>query len=86
MSGVYHDGSRYFQDRFDTRRMADRLEERIIKDYLDDNDKAFIARMEMFFLATADEFGFPNCSYKGGRSRLRPYRGRPDDCLPELRR
>lgn len=66
MSTVYHDGNRHFQDRFDTRRMADRMEERIVRDFLDDNDKAFITRMEMFFLATADEFGFPNCSYKGG--------------------
>ncbi len=66
MSKVFHDGNRHFQDRFDTRRMADRLEEQIVHDVLDDGDKAFIARMEMFFLATADEFGFPNCSYKGG--------------------
>ena len=66
MSQVYHEGNRYFQDRFDTRRLADRIEERIVRDYMDDNDKAFLARMEMFFLATADEEGFPNCSYKGG--------------------
>jgi uncharacterized protein len=66
MSGVYHDGNRHLQDRFDTRRLADRLEERIVHDFLDEGDKAFIGRMEMFFLATADEFGFPNCSYKGG--------------------
>lgn len=66
MSGLFHDGNRHFQDRFDTRRLADRLEERIVRDFLDDGDKAFIGRMEMFFLATADESGFPNCSYKGG--------------------
>ena len=66
MLGVFHDGNRHFQDRFDTRRLADRLEEQIIHDVLDDGDKAFIGRMAMFFLATADEFGFPNCSYKGG--------------------
>ncbi len=66
MSNVFHDGSRALQDRFDTRRLADRLEEQIVHDVLDDGDKAFIGRMEMFFLATADAFGFPNCSYKGG--------------------
>lgn len=66
MSGIFHDGNRQFQDRFDTRRLADRLEEQIIHDVLDDGDKAFITRMEMFFLATADAHGFPNCSYKGG--------------------
>ena len=29
---IYHDGSRSFQDRFDTRRLADRIEERIVHD------------------------------------------------------
>lgn len=66
MSQVYHDGHRQLQDRFDTRRLADRMEERIVKDHLDANDQAFVARMDMFFLATADAEGFPNCSYKGG--------------------
>src|SRR5690242_1532849 len=54
MSDMYHDGNRQLQDRFDTRRLADRLKERIVRDYLDDNDVAFITRMDMFFLATAD--------------------------------
>ena len=31
-----------------------------------DEDKAFIARAPMFFLATADAEGHPDCSYKGG--------------------
>ncbi len=66
MSGLYHDGNRQLQDRFDTRRLADRMEERIVRDYLDENDRVFIARMDMFFLATADADGYPNCSYKGG--------------------
>jgi predicted pyridoxine 5'-phosphate oxidase superfamily flavin-nucleotide-binding protein len=66
MSDLYHDGNRHLQDRFDTRRLADRIEERIVRDYLDANDMAFIARMDMFFLATADADGYPNCSYKGG--------------------
>lgn len=63
---IYHDGSRMLQDRFDTRRLADRLEESIVKDYIDGNDKAFIERMDMFFMATVDEQGHANCSYKGG--------------------
>src|SRR5947209_18784567 len=66
MSTVYHDGNRHFQDRFDTRRMADRIEDAIMHDVMDEDAQQFITRMEMFFLATADEFGFPNCSYKGG--------------------
>lgn len=66
MSDLYHDGNRKLQARFDTRRLADRMEERIVREYLDENDVAFIARMDMFFLATADADGYPNCSYKGG--------------------
>jgi len=63
---VYHDGSRELQDRFDTRRLADRIDERIVDDRIDESDRAFIEARDMFFLATADENGHPQCSYKGG--------------------
>lgn len=66
MSRVYHDGHRALQDRFDTRKLADRIEERLVRDVIDDGDKAFIEKMSMFFLATADEQGRPQCSYKAG--------------------
>ena len=66
MSRIYHDGSRQLQDRFDTRRLADRLEQRTLRDAFTDEDRAFIAALPMFFLATADEQGHPQCSYKGG--------------------
>jgi hypothetical protein len=63
----YHDGSRRLQDRWDTRRLADRLDERFVqRGYIDDGDRAFIERLDMFFLATADAEGRPQCSYKGG--------------------
>ena len=63
---LYNDGSRRLQDRFDTRRLAERIEERIVHDRIDDDDRAFIEARDMFFLATADEHGQPQCSYKGG--------------------
>jgi uncharacterized protein len=63
--GLYHDGSRRLQDRFDTRRLADRLEERA-RERIDDGDRAFIEARDMFFIATVDEDGSPQCSYKGG--------------------
>src|SRR4051794_14832473 len=63
---MYHDGSRLLQDRFDTRRLADRIEERKMSDTIDADDRAFIERADMLFLATADEQGRPQCSYKGG--------------------
>ena len=63
----YHDGSRRLQDRWDTRRLADRLDERFVqRGYIDDGDRAFVERLDMFFLATADADGRPQCSYKGG--------------------
>jgi predicted pyridoxine 5'-phosphate oxidase superfamily flavin-nucleotide-binding protein len=63
----YHESSRGLQDRFDTRRLADRLEERFLaRPGIDADDRAFIERMDMFFLATADAEGRPQCSYKGG--------------------
>jgi predicted pyridoxine 5'-phosphate oxidase superfamily flavin-nucleotide-binding protein len=64
--GIYHEGQRRLQDRFDTRRLADRLDERNVDDVIDADDRAFIERMDMFFLATADAEGRPTCSYKGG--------------------
>src|SRR5438105_666735 len=67
MSGLYHQGSRSLQDRFDTRPLADRIDERFFSQAtIDAEDRAFIERMDMFFLATADAEGRPQCSYKGG--------------------
>src|ERR1051326_9525098 len=63
---MYHDASRALQDRFDRRRLADRIEERLVRDHIDDDDRAFIEARDMFFLATADAEGRPQCSYKGG--------------------
>ncbi|HYR94510.1 MAG TPA: pyridoxamine 5'-phosphate oxidase family protein [Methylomirabilota bacterium] len=63
---IYHPGNRDLQDRYDTRRIADRIEEVLVSDVISDHDKAFIESRDMFFLATADDAGMPNCSYKGG--------------------
>jgi len=63
---LYHEGNRKLQDRFDTRRLADRIEERIVHDRIDDDDRAFIEARDMLFIATVDEDGQPQCSYKGG--------------------
>lgn len=66
MSAFYNDGSRALQDRFDARRLADRIEQRLVKNRIGDDDKAFIESLDMFFLATADADNQPSCSYKGG--------------------
>jgi uncharacterized protein len=66
MAELYHEGNRRMQDRFDTRRLADRIEAKIVHDVIDKHDKQFIERADMVFLATADEQGRPTVSYKGG--------------------
>jgi predicted pyridoxine 5'-phosphate oxidase superfamily flavin-nucleotide-binding protein len=67
MSSPYHDAARSLQDGFDTRRLADRLDEMFLsRPIIDADDRTFIERMDMFFLATADADGRPQCSYKGG--------------------
>lgn len=63
---VYHDGMRRLQDRFDTRRLADRLDERLGRAEFSDEDRAFIESRSMFLFTTADARGRPDCSYKGG--------------------
>ncbi|MFL6624691.1 MAG: pyridoxamine 5'-phosphate oxidase family protein [Sulfurifustis sp.] len=63
---MYHERARELQDRFDTRRLADRLEEKLVRQCFVAEDKAFIERLDMFFLATVDSRGRANCSYKGG--------------------
>src|ERR687886_938236 len=63
---MYHDGNRRLQDAFDTRRLADRIDERLVHETFDADDRAFVEARDMFFLATADAEGRPQCSYKGG--------------------
>ena len=63
---MYHDGSRELQDQFDSRRIADRLEQVTVHTALNEGDQEFITRSPMFFLATADADGHPDVSYKGG--------------------
>ena len=63
---MYHDGNRRLQDQFDSRRISDRLEQRVTRTRFTPDDKAFIENAAYFFLATADAQGRPDCSFKGG--------------------
>ncbi len=63
---LYGPHQRELQDRFGTRRLADRLEERNLRETIDADDRAFIEARDMFFLATTGEDGILQCSYKGG--------------------
>jgi len=66
MSDIYNESHRALQDQFDTRRLADRLDESIVLNHIVPSDKDFIERRDMFFIATVDDCGHANCSYKGG--------------------
>jgi len=64
--GDYSPQARALQERFDTRRLADKLTERVFHDTFTEKDRKFIANARFFFLATTDADGQPQCSYKGG--------------------
>jgi predicted pyridoxine 5'-phosphate oxidase superfamily flavin-nucleotide-binding protein len=63
---AYHEGMRQLQELRETRALADRLEKVTMRGAFTDEDRAFIQRCRMFFIATADPQGQPDCSYKGG--------------------
>src|SRR6266478_3847033 len=65
MSEIYSDQHRAMQQRFDTSRLADRLEG-LAQAKIPDDSKAFIESRDMFFLTSVDHRGYPTCSYKGG--------------------
>ena len=69
---MYHDGNRRFQDQFDSRRIADRLEQVTARTAFTDDDKTFIESRILFFLATADAEGrfaekFATLDFHGSR-------------------
>jgi predicted pyridoxine 5'-phosphate oxidase superfamily flavin-nucleotide-binding protein len=66
MSEFYGEAQRKLQDRFDTRRLADRLTAAIVHDTVTEDDKAFIESRDMVFLSTVGADGQPTVSYKGG--------------------
>jgi predicted pyridoxine 5'-phosphate oxidase superfamily flavin-nucleotide-binding protein len=65
-SVMFHDGNRRLQDQFDSRRISDRLEEKLTRQAFTEQDRAFVEGAMFFFLATADAEGKPDCSFKGG--------------------
>ena len=66
MTIMYHEGNRQLQDQFDSRRISDRLEEKLTRTAFTADDKAFVESVIYFFLSTADAEGRPDCSFKGG--------------------
>ncbi|KQS58439.1 pyridoxamine 5'-phosphate oxidase [Geodermatophilus sp. Leaf369] len=66
MTTFFTDSQRGWQDHFESRPLADRLEAAIVADTLDEGSAAFIASRDFFFLSTVDGEGRPTVSYKGG--------------------
>lgn len=66
MSNFFGAEQRAFQDKFDTRRVADLVETGFVADEVSEMDQAFIASRDMFWLSTIDKNGCPTVSYKGG--------------------
>jgi uncharacterized protein len=65
MSQLYGPVHRSLQDRFDTRRLADNVEARVVLPDISREHKAFIESRDVFFLSTIDHQGRPTVSYKG---------------------
>ncbi len=66
MKKLYSKSHRELQDQFDSRKMADRLNEVIVKKSFDEDAINFINAVDMFFLSTIDHNNRPTVSYKGG--------------------
>lgn len=66
MKKLYGKSHRALQDQFDSRKMADRLNEVIVKKSFDEDAINFINAVDMFFLSTIDQNNRPTVSYKGG--------------------
>ena len=86
MSEIYSDKHRALQETYDTVRLADRIEEIIVRPEVSSDHKAFIESRDMFFLTSVDHRGYPTCSYKGGAPRLRAGGGQQDNRFSELQR
>lgn len=80
---MYHDGNRRLQDEFDSRRISDRLEEKLTRTAFTADDKAFIESAIYFFMATADAEGRPDCSFKGGPAGLVRVAGASELAFPD---
>src|SRR5947209_19098407 len=82
-SVMYHEGNRQLQDRFDSRRISDRLEEKLMHREFTADDKQFIESLPYFFLATADTEGRPDCSIKGGAPGFARITGPSEIAFPD---
>src|SRR5436853_6146682 len=80
---MYHDGNCRLQDQFESRRISDRLEEKLTRTAFSADDKTFIESAIYFFMSTADAAGRPECSFKGGPPGFVRVTGRSEIAFPD---
>ncbi|MGE3145920.1 MAG: pyridoxamine 5'-phosphate oxidase family protein [Pseudorhodoplanes sp.] len=81
---MFHEGNRKLQDAFDSRRISDRLEEKLTRREFTADDKEFIESAIYFFIATADAQGRPDCSFKGGAAGFVRVTGPSELAFPDF--
>ena len=71
MTGPYHEGNRRLQEQFDTTRLADRIEERLVRETIDDDDRVFIESRGHVLPRHRRRGRPPSMLVQGRRARLR---------------
>jgi predicted pyridoxine 5'-phosphate oxidase superfamily flavin-nucleotide-binding protein len=84
ISKLYHRGNRDLQDEFESRAIADRLEQVTTRSAFTESDKEFIEGAIFFFLATADAERHPDCSFKGGAAGFVRVTGPSELAFPDF--
>ena len=81
MSDLFHKGNRRIQDQFNSRKLADRVNEIFVRDELSDDNRDFIQAQDMFFISTVDDLGRPTVSYKGGNVGFLKVIDKKNNCI-----
>lgn len=66
MSRLYGKTHRELQEIFETRKLADLVEENVVHKEISEAERSFIETRDMFFLSSVNDAGWPTVSYKGG--------------------
>lgn len=66
MQTLYSPAHLALQETFGTTRMAGLMDQAISHETLSEDEQAYIASRDLFFLSTVDPEGMPSVSYKGG--------------------
>ena len=66
MTSLYGDSQRQLQNAFGVSELADMVEQAVLRETIEEQEKAFIESRDMFFLSTVDHKGRPTVSHKGG--------------------